>query len=293
MLAAGSAGAAVIGLACAISSGLLFSVSTVSASKALDEGLPVSLVSGARLGIGCLVLWAGSLLAGRQRITARAKLRLMAVGVLTATQVYLLYLSVDRTSASLAVLLLYSYPTLVAVLSVTFLRERLGPVKIAAVAISVAGIVLIVGLPAGRASPIGCLLGLGSGLALATYIVLMSRAAAGIAPLTATSWLQLGATIAITPIVLSQTGPISHPGGMGWMATVGVAAGLAAALFLASVQRLTPTVASIASTIEPISTAALSALFLGVTLTGLQLVGGVLIVAALLTISFGGLRQGG
>lgn len=36
------------GLACAVASGLLFSVSTVSAQKAIDSGLPVALVAAAR-----------------------------------------------------------------------------------------------------------------------------------------------------------------------------------------------------------------------------------------------------
>ena len=92
---------AAIGLTCAVSSGLLFSVSTVSASKALDEGLPVSLVTGFRLAIGCLLLWGITLVTGRQNIPGRTKLLLMAVGVLTAAQVQFLYLSVERISAAL------------------------------------------------------------------------------------------------------------------------------------------------------------------------------------------------
>jgi drug/metabolite transporter (DMT)-like permease len=292
---AAAAGAAVrstaIGLACAVSSGLLFSVATVSASKALNEGLPVSLVTGSRLAIGCLLVWATTLVAGRQSIPGRTKLLLMTVGVLSAGQTYLLYLSVERISASLAVLLLYSYPALVAVLSATFLHERLGQIKIAAVATSLAGTILIVGLPSGRATLAGCLLGLGSGLSLATYIILASRVARGVATLTAAAWLQFGATIAAIPVLLTLTGSTPHLGGAGWVVVVGLAAGVAAALFLGGIQRLTPTVASIASTIEPISTAALAAVLLGVTLTGVQLAGGLLIVAALAIISFAGIRQ--
>ena len=289
---AGPAGrSAAIGLGCAVSSGLLFSVSTVSASKALADGLPVGLVTGARLAIGCLLLWAASLVAGRQKIPGRTKLRLMAVGVLTAAQVFFLYQSVARISASLAVLLLYSYPSLVALLSAVFLRERLGGIKLAAVATSLAGTLLIVGLPSGQVTLTGCLFGLGAGLALAVYIVLASRAARGVATLTASAWLQLGATIAILPVLLTLSGSSPRLGGAGWVVVVGLASGLAATLFLGGVQRLTPTVASIASTIEPVSTAALAAAILGVTLTVIQLAGGLLIVAALLIISLAGVRQ--
>ena len=280
-----------IGLTCAVSSGLLFSVSTVSASRALADGVPVALVTGARLAIGCLLLWGASLVTVRQKIPGPTKLRLMAVGVLTAAQVFFLYQSVARISASLAVLLLYSYPPLVALLSAAFLHERLGSIKLVAVATSLAGTLLIVGLPSGQVTLTGCLFGLGAGLSLAVYIVLASRAARGVATLTATAWLQLGAAIAILPVLLTLTGSSPRLGGAGWVVVVGLASGLAATLFLGGVQRLTPTVASIASTIEPISTAALAAAILGVTVTGVQLAGGLLIVAALLIISLAGMRQ--
>jgi CO/xanthine dehydrogenase Mo-binding subunit len=52
-------------LACALSSGS-FSVSTVCAQKALDAGLPVVVVAGARPVIGCVLLFVVTAVAGRQ-----------------------------------------------------------------------------------------------------------------------------------------------------------------------------------------------------------------------------------
>lgn len=280
-----------VGLACALGSGVFFSVSTVCAQKALDSGLPVIIVAGTRPVIGCILLLVVTAIAGRQAIAGRVKLRLMGVGLFTAAQIFLLYQSVERVSAPLAVLLLYSYPALVAVLSLLVLRERLGPLKVAAIAVSLAGVVLIVGLPTGRATVIGFACGLGAGLSLAIYIVLASAAARGIRPLTAVTWIQLGAAIAYLPglAVGSRTGT----GAVGWLLPVGLCAGAATALFLISMQRLGPTTASTASTIEPISTAVLSAVALGVTLTPVQAYGGLLIVAALVLISFDGARSRG
>lgn len=282
---------AAIGLACALSSGVCFSVSTVCAQKALDAGLPVVIVAGMRPIIGCVLLFVVTAVAGRQAIAGRLKLRLMGVGVLTATQIFLLYQSVERISAPLAVLLLYSYPALVAVLSLTVLHERLGPLKLAAVAVSLAGVLMIVGLPVSRVTVIGFACGLGAGLSLALYIVLASAASRGIRPLTAVSWIQFGAAIAYLPglAVAGRTGI----GAVGWLLPVGLAAGVATALFLTSMQRLGPTTASIASTIEPISTAVLSAAILGVTLSATQAYGGVLILAALVLIALDGARRPG
>jgi drug/metabolite transporter (DMT)-like permease len=281
------------GLACALSSGVCFSVSTVCAQKALDTGLPVVVVAGARPVIACILLFLVTMVAGRQAITGRVRLRLMGAGLFTAAQIFLLYQSVERISAPLAVLLLYSYPALVAALSVTFLRERLGLLKVAAVAISLAGAVLIVGVPAGRGTVIGFVCGLGAGLSLAVYIVLTSRVARGISPLSAVAWIQLGAAIVYLPGLAGLAGSRTALGSLGWLLPVGLSAGIATALFLASLQRLGPTTASIASTIEPISTAALSAVVLGVTLTATQTYGGLLIVAALVLISLDGARRRG
>jgi drug/metabolite transporter (DMT)-like permease len=276
-------------LACALSSGICFSVSTVCAQKALDAGLSVVVVAGARPVIGCVLLFIVTAVAGRQAIAARIKLRLMGVGLFTAAQIFLLYQSVERISAPLAVLLLYSYPALVALLSLMVLHERLGPLKLVAVAASLAGAVLIVGLPTSDVTLIGFACGLGAGLSLAIYIVLASAASRDIRPLTAVTWIQFGAATAYLP-VLAVAGR-TEMGAVSWLMPVGLAAGVATALFLTSVHRLGPTTASIASTIEPISTAVLSAAVLGVTFTLTQAYGGLLILAALILIALDGARS--
>lgn len=277
------------GVACALSSGVCFSVSTVCAQKALGAGLPVTVVAGSRPVIGVVFLLAVTAVAGRQAVVGRVKLRLMGVGLFAAAQIFLLYQSVERISAPLAVLLLYTYPALVAALSLLVLRERLSPVKIAALATSLAGALLIVGLPGSKVTFAGVACGLGAGLSLAIYIVLAAAATHGIRPLTAVSWIQIGAAIAFLP-ALAFTSHISTAG-LGWLVPVGIGAGAATALFLASVQRLGPTTASIAATIEPISTAALSAVVLGVTLTATQAYGGLLILAAVILISIDSARR--
>lgn len=276
------------GLACAVASGLLFSVSTVSAQKALDSGLPVALVAGARPAGACILLWLLATVTSHAVVPGPVRLRLMGTGFFTAAQILLLYQAVARISAPLATLLLYSYPALVALLSVTVLRERLGRAKAAAILISLAGILLIVGLPSGRVTVAGCLCGLGAGLCLAIYILLVSRVARNVQPIRATAWIQLGAvvTFAVVLPMLSWTHPKHEAGGwLLWLLLVGLSASGATALFLASVQRVTPTTASIACTVEPVSTALLSAAVLGINLTGWEVGGGLLILMAVVIIA--------
>jgi drug/metabolite transporter (DMT)-like permease len=279
------------GLACALASGVCFSVSTVCAQKALDAEAPVVVVAGARPIIACALLILVAAVIGQQAISGRARLRLMGVGLFTAAQIFLLYQSVERISAPLAVLLLYSYPALVAVLSMTFLRERPGLIKLGAIVVSLGGAVLIVGVPAGRGTAIGFACGLGAGLCLAIYILLSSRATRGIVPLTAVTWIQAGAGLAFVPALAVSAAGRFTVGGFGWLLPVGLSAGVATTLFLTGLQRLGPTTASVASTIEPVSTALLSAVVLGVTLTARQAYGGLLIIGALVVVALDGARR--
>jgi drug/metabolite transporter (DMT)-like permease len=72
----------------------------------------------------------------------------------------------------------------------------------------------------------------------------------------------------------------SLPEGWEWGLLVGVATGAGIALFLAGLARLGPIRASIGQTVEPVAAVALGAVVLAETLTGVQLVGAVLVVAA-------------
>lgn len=76
-----------------------------------------------------------------------------------------------------------------------------------------------------------------------------------------------------------------------WLLLVGLSASGATALFLASVQRVTPTTALTACTVEPVSTALLSAAVLGITLTARQLGGGLLILIAVVVIAIDSRRK--
>ena len=274
-----------IGIACAVSSGLLFSVSTVCAAKALQLGSSVVAVSAGRVFVACALVWLLGTLVGRDPTTATQRLRLMAVGTLTSVQVLLLYQAVEQVSASLAVLLLYSYPMLVAVMSALFLHERMTAMKIAAVAITVAGAALVVGRPNGTVTVMGVLCGLGAGLALATYIVLAARVTQGFTPLTSASWMQLGSVVVMVPVVAVRASGSWVTPGWPWAVGVGLASGAASAFFLGGIRRLTPTVASTASTIEPITTALLAALLVGDSFSPPQMVGGALIVVSLVLVA--------
>jgi drug/metabolite transporter (DMT)-like permease len=265
---------------------LSFSVSTVVGQKALEADVSAAMVAGVRLLVGASMLWClvGVLSVGRDIALGR-RLLLLASGCLTAVQVLLLFEAVDRLGSSLAILLLFSYPPMVAVIAVLTRRERPSWAKASAVAISLAGMVLVIGAPDSRVTVVGCAFGLGAGLALALYITSADRTASGVNPFAATAWIQLGALVAITPIVIWRDHDGFAAGLPWWTIVIGVASGLAALLFIMAVQRVTPTIASISSMVEPVATAALAVVLLDDQLSARQIAGGVLILVAVLTVS--------
>jgi drug/metabolite transporter (DMT)-like permease len=278
-----------VGLLLSIGSGLTFSVATVSAAKALSDGTSVAVVGALRLLVACSCLWLVRVATrGRggpaRSLPGRLRATLLLIGLLNAAQVALLYKSVDELSPALAILLLYAYPTIVAILAVVFLKERLTRTKVVAVTLTVGGSALIVGSPAGHVSVVGVLCGCAAALSLALYIILAARLRSATTSLIQASWQQAGACVGFLPVLL--TGASSGGGsGLAWAMLVGVASGSAAVMFLGAIKRLTPITASTVSSIEPVSTAGLSALLVDERYSGIQLAGGVLVVASVLIVA--------
>lgn len=78
--------------------------------------------------------------------------------------------AIKASSVSTAVVLMYTAPVFVMAYSVAFLGERLTPGKTLAVVLMIAGCALVSGIVGGMSfSPLGIILGLGSGIAYSAY----------------------------------------------------------------------------------------------------------------------------
>jgi drug/metabolite transporter (DMT)-like permease len=188
-------------------------------------------------------------------------------------------------------LLLYLYPGVVLVLSAIFLRERLGLMKLLALLCAVAGSALTVGplgaiaLPgvAGGKVVLGLALGLGAALIYATYIVIGNRLAAG-TPADVTAAVSMtGTTLVFVVGALLGDGATLRLSVNGWLAIGGVAlfsTVIATSFFLAGLERLGPSRAAILATVEPVVTLILATLVLRDPPLWFQIVGGGLILVA-------------
>ena len=197
--------------------------------------------------------------------------------------------ALTMASASLVSLLLYLYPVLVTVLSAFVLKERITPLKLAALGLALLGAFLTIGF-SGEGTPLGIVLGLGAAVIYSVYIVAGSKVMQNVQALPASAVIMASAGVvygglaAVRGTVLPAT-----PGG--WWAVLGIAVlctVVAITTFMASIERIGPANAATVSTLEPVVAVVLAGLLLNETLSPLKLFGGALILAAVVILTRAG-----
>ena len=222
-------------------------------------------------------------------IASRAACRAFLLGALIyALQSAALFAALREIDASLAVLLLYTYPAFVAAGAVMLGREPLGPRTIGALALASVGIGLVLG--AGGASDgtgVGIALGLLAGAGYAVYVLAADALLDQAAPIALSAVVCAGAGTSFAVVAIAS-GSLEWPQGNAliWVAGITVVSTVVAigSLF-AGLKRVGPTTASVVSTVEPVFAVGLAFLVFGETLSGLQLAGAAMVLTALLTIS--------
>jgi drug/metabolite transporter (DMT)-like permease len=165
----------------------------------------------------------------------------------------------------------------------------------AALALSLLGIALMVGIPgAGHLNSIGVLLALASALLYAVYIPMIDYLGRDLPPAVTSTYASGGAALILVVVALVQGGLGVHftPqawGAIGTMAVVSTV--LAFIAFLRGLAVIGPVRTAIVSTIEPFWTALLGGLVLRQALGPRTLLGGVCIAGAVILLQLGHGRE--
>ena len=147
-------------------------VGTVVSKQALDEFAPVALLV-VQLTVSVLFLSTLSIRKPGPTATGRGRRRAMLLGMLNPGLSYALALvGLSTIAASTSVLIWASEPALIVLLALIVLRERLTPRLWSAIAMALAGVLLVVYAGGISGSPVGVLLTLGAVLACAVYTIL-------------------------------------------------------------------------------------------------------------------------
>ncbi len=205
-----------------------------------------------------------------------------------ATNNFLYFQAIHLTSVATALLLQYQAPVLVALYAVLVQGQRLSRRLVLALLAGAAGCALVVRAydPAAlRPNLPGVLLGLGTAVAFAFYILASRRALVRLRPWTLLAYAYLAASLAwllvAPPWVILARGY----DGATWLAFVAIATlgtALPFGLFVGGLRLLPPTQASILSMLEPVVAAGAAYAVLGETLLPLQILGGGLVVLGVL-----------
>ena len=227
--------------------------------------------------------------ARRTRWPSRRGIALGAsLGALQLGGAYALFEGFAQAPIGLVVLVFFCYPLIVAVGAALLFGEELGSRRVAVLALGTAGVALTVGVPE-SASTGGIVFGLAAGLCVAG-LVLSARAlttTGGISPLVLCGLMFTSPLIVLLPVTAAR-GVELDLGGEAWLWAAGavvVSVVIPIALFYTGVQRVGAGAASILGVGEPLAGVLLAYAVLNESLAGLQILGGLLIVAAVVLLS--------
>ncbi len=176
-----------------IISALSFSLIPIFALFAYESNVNTTTLLFLRFGIASFAFFTYLVLAGKQwRITKGQLLQLILLGgILHMLHSTFYFSSVKYIPASLATMIFYLYPIFVAILSFFFNKEALSKKLIIAIALSLIGIILVLGTPTGSISPIGIYLACGAAVVYSFYILLGDKVTKQLPPLITTTYISL------------------------------------------------------------------------------------------------------
>lgn len=200
------------------------------------------------------------------------------------------FVSISEGSVAVAATLMYCAPIFVYLLSFALKLESPTPMKWAAIALVMVGVVLltqIYDIGAGGVTPIGVGAGLLAGFSYAVFIFGFKYAAPHGSPqaILVIAFAALAAVL-VWPgdsdqIVAVLSAPDWH-----WFAALGVfGAGLSFVLYIAGLNHTAPAVASIVAMVEPVTAALFGVLVLNESLVGMQIFGMALILVTVTALS--------
>jgi drug/metabolite transporter (DMT)-like permease len=275
-----------------LGSGAAFGAMAVFGKLAYGEGATVGTLLAVRFLLAAALFWTLVLAGGAAREVRALDGRDVAVGLALggcgyAIQAGCYFAALERIDASLLSLLLYTFPAIVAAAAVALGRERIDGRRLAALGLAFGGLVLVVaGAGAGALDPLGAALGLGAAVVYSTYILVSEGIVERMRPRVLSALVCTGAAVPLT-VGSALLGEL-RPGeltvaGWGWLACLAVVSTVASiSLFFAGLRRVGPTTASILATVEPLVTVVLAFLVFAETLGVVQLVGGALVLSAVL-----------
>lgn len=222
----------------------------------------------------------------------RVLAQLVGMGALGYAGQSFSYLSaIKYASAGLVALLLYLYPMFVFVLSVVFLREKVTWAKALALTLALTGAALTANPEGGQM--LGVFYAVLAAIIYSVYIVVGAGVTKRVSAIQS-SLVIFASAAAVYGTLTLVNGAHFPASASGWWSLAGIvimATVVPVTTFLAGLERIGPTNASLLSTLEPVVTVLLAAWLFSERLAPVTLIGGALILAAVLVLTRSEIRQ--
>jgi drug/metabolite transporter (DMT)-like permease len=268
-----------------------FAAVSIFTSLATATGLTLATVLAWRYVLSAVVLTVYVGTRNYQRIPPREMMRFVTIGGFgQALLVYLALSSLRYIPAATLAFLFYTYPAWVALVQAVRGAERLDGRRALALALSFSGIALMVGMPGAEAVDWrGIALALGAAMVYGAFIP-VARIIQRDHPVAPTSaYAKIGAALAFLVLAVADGSFTAQIAPATWGVLIALtvfSTVLPSVFFMMGLIRLGPVRAAIVSTVEPFLTALLGVIVLSQALTLPTVLGGALIVAAVVLLQF-------
>ena len=208
---------------------------------------------------------------------------LLLGGIGYVAQSFFYFAALEYTTASVVALLLYTYPALVVFGSVLVFKEKITLSKAVALVFALAG-ACVVSLGQLDGSIIGAALALASAASYTIYILINSHVVEGGKGIQSTAFIILGSVSVFGSmnLIVGFEPPTTTTGLLAIIAIGLVSTAFSFWAFLTGLEKVGASNTAIISTLEPVTAVVCSVLFLSEPLTVNVVIGGCLVLAALL-----------
>jgi drug/metabolite transporter (DMT)-like permease len=245
-----------------------------------------------RFGISAAIMTVILILRREPLPRGRVLAQLIGMGALGYVGQSFSYLSaIKYASAGLVALLLYLYPAFVFVLSVIFLREKATWAKFAALTLALLGAALTANPEGGQF--LGIFFAITAAVVYSVYIIVGTGVMKSVSALQS-SLVIFASAGAVYGVITAINGAHMPASSSGWWSMAGIvliATVIPVVTFLAGLERIGPTNASLLSTLEPVVTVLLAAWLFAERLEPITLFGGALILMAVIYLTMSEANQ--
>lgn len=276
-----------VGFIYVLLAGFGFGFLGVFARLGFQRGLSVGEILTWRFLLAALILWAGLFIFKRKliQLSVRQILISAALGIFGYSLFSTLYfMSIQGISVSLAALLLFTFPIFVNVGAYVFFKEKMSGRQLLSLLLSSIGIASLVWGPLFINSMSAVIYALLAAFFYAVYVLLSGRVQKGVEPLSSSLYVITSAGVALYAFHRPSVERLMHFSSEEYLIFLGLATICTVAplsLFLAGLQRLSSSKASLVVMIEPVVAALAAWVLLNERLNLVQIGGALLVLFSL------------